>query len=163
MKYAIQFPKLCTPAFLYFVISAFIYILVILQNVNNNRVFYLGYLSCNVPSTWLILVIKAMYIIFWTWILNLMCKDGYPTIAWIFVFFPFLLIMLFIAKGKERYTSPPIRRDDRQDARQDTIIADETYIQNQIIKKKYKEEEKKKLKHSEKKQLKEFKKIFKGE
>ncbi len=95
MKYAKQLSNLCTPAFFYFALSAFVYILAILQNVGkSDKVFCLGSLSCDVPSTVLVFAIKAMYVIFWTWILNLMCKDGYPTVAWVLVLLPFIVVFL---------------------------------------------------------------------
>ena len=34
---------------------------------------------------------------FWTWILNLMCKDGHKNIAWFLVLLPF--IMIFVITG----------------------------------------------------------------
>ncbi len=106
MKYTKQISNLCTPAFFYFGISAFVYILAIIQNIGkSDEVFCLGSLSCDVPSTVLIFAIKAMYIVFWTWVLNMMCKDGYPAVAWVLVLLPFigmLLVMLSMEKVKKR-------------------------------------------------------------
>lgn len=112
MKYTKQISNLCTPAFFYFGISAFVYILAIIQNIGkSDEVFCLGSLSCDVPSTVLIFAIKAMYIVFWTWVLNMMCKDGYPAVAWVLVLLPFigmLLVMLSMEKVKKRESMGPL-------------------------------------------------------
>jgi hypothetical protein len=55
-----------------------------------------GSFSCFVPSTVLVLSIKLVYILFWTWILNLICKDGHSGIAWLLVLFPFILLFVII-------------------------------------------------------------------
>ena len=116
MKYAKQLSQLCTPAFFYFAISAFVYVLAILQNVGKkDGEFCLGSLSCAVPSTVLVFVIKALYVVFWTWVLNLMCKDGYPNIAWVMVLFPFIVMflgMLFLKKNSTEFFIK--KRKDRQ-------------------------------------------------
>ena len=51
-------------------------------------------LSARVPSTFLVFVVKIIYILFWTWVLNLMCKDGHKEIAWFLVLIPFILLFL---------------------------------------------------------------------
>jgi hypothetical protein len=41
----------------------------------------------------LLLLIQALYILFWTWLLNLICKVN-KGISWIIVLFPFILFFL---------------------------------------------------------------------
>ena len=89
--------ELCTPAFLYFTISALGLIVIIFQNLGNNNIFNLGYLSARVPNTTLIFIVKFIYILFWTWILNLMCKDGHSEIAWFMILVPFILVFIIAA------------------------------------------------------------------
>jgi hypothetical protein len=48
----------------------------------------------NVENSPVIFIVKLLYILFWTWILNLMCKDGHSGISWLLVFLPFILIIL---------------------------------------------------------------------
>jgi hypothetical protein len=95
------FPKklgqLCTPSLVYFVLSVFAIFLSVMQNFGNNKKYSLGSYSCKVPSTILVFIVKIMYILFWTWILNLICKDGYSIIAWLLVLLPFIL--LFVIMG----------------------------------------------------------------
>ena len=95
-----SFPKklkdLCAPALFYFVISIVAMLIVLLQNIGNNGNYTLGSFSCRVPSTILVFIIKLIYILFWTWILNLICKDGNETISWLLVLFPFILLFVVI-------------------------------------------------------------------
>ena len=88
--------KLCGPSHFYLAISLVFVFIASMQNIGNRNVYCLGSLSCDVTSTTLVFVVKLIYILFWTWILNLMCKSGSTNIAWILVLLPFLLMFLLI-------------------------------------------------------------------
>jgi hypothetical protein len=45
----------------------------------------------------MIFVLKVLYVIFWTWVLNIICRGGVPALAWFFVISPFVLMFIFIA------------------------------------------------------------------
>ena len=92
-----KFNQLCTPAAFYFVISMIGFVLMTIQNLGNNKVFSLGYFSCRVTNTLLVLLFNLVYILFWTYILNLICKDGYTNVSWLIVLLPF--IFFFILMG----------------------------------------------------------------
>ena len=89
--------NLCTPSYVYLVISIIILIVMMIQNYSFSDTYCLGSYSCNVSSTMMIFIIKILYILFWTWILNLMCRAGAPTFAWFLVLFPIVLMFLLIA------------------------------------------------------------------
>lgn len=97
MAFPTKIKELCTPAVLYFTLSMISLIVIILQNFGNVNTFNLGSFSAKVPNTTAILLVKFIYILFWTWILNLICKDGHPGIAWFMVLIPFIL--LFVIMG----------------------------------------------------------------
>lgn len=97
MAFPRRLKDLCTPAMLYFVLSMIGLILVVFQNVGNNNVFNMGSFSARVPSTTMIFIVKLLYILFWTWILNLMCKDGHSEIAWFLILIPFILMFMVAA------------------------------------------------------------------
>jgi hypothetical protein len=104
IKHAIQ--ALCTPAYLYFVITTIALIISGVHNRVNNRVYSMGCLKWVVPSTLLIFIGKMIYIVFWTWLLHLMCKSGRSDIAWVLVILPIALVvsvvsLLFIAESKK--------------------------------------------------------------
>lgn len=94
------FPKslkeLCQPAFVYFIISFISLGLILLQNLGNEHSYNVGTFSCRVPNTAVVFIIKFIYIIFWTWVLNLICKDGYTNISWLLVLIPWILLFVII-------------------------------------------------------------------
>ena len=94
MAFPKKLKELCTPAFLYFSLAMIGILVSVVQNLGNSRRFDLGMLSARVPSTFLVFVVKIIYILFWTWVLNLMCKDGHKEIAWFLVLIPFILLFL---------------------------------------------------------------------
>jgi hypothetical protein len=94
------FPKtlkeLCTPAKIYFIISIVALLIVLLQNLGHNSSYHVGSFSCRVPRTTIVFIVKLIYILFWTWILNLICKDGHSGISWLLVLLPFILLFVII-------------------------------------------------------------------
>jgi hypothetical protein len=89
--------NLCTPSYVYLVISAIALVVMMYQNMGNVDKYCLGSYSCNVSSTALIFVIKAVYILFWTWVLNMICRAGHSGIAWFVLLLP--VILLFVVLG----------------------------------------------------------------
>ena len=97
MAFPTKLAQLCTPSYIYFIISVLGIVIAAIQNIGNNTKYTLGMFSCRVPSCILVFIVKIIYILFWTWVLNLMCKDGHSGIAWFLVLLPF--IMLFVIMG----------------------------------------------------------------
>ena len=94
------FPKtlkeLCTPAMVYFVISIIGLTVILLQNLGNNNSYNVGSFSCRVPNTTIVFIVKLIYIIFWTYVLNLICKDGHTTLSWLLILLPWILLFVII-------------------------------------------------------------------
>ena len=93
------FKKLCTPAALYFVLSILALLMLVFQNMNNTHTLCVGNFSCPVPNVTLVFIINLLYILFWTWILNLICKSGWKWVSWLLVLFPFIVIFLLVLLG----------------------------------------------------------------
>jgi hypothetical protein len=89
--------NLCTPSYVYLVISAIALAVLLYQNVGQINQYCVGSFTCNVSSTAMIFILKAIYILFWTWVLNLICRAGAPEIAWTVLLFPFVLMFVMIA------------------------------------------------------------------
>jgi hypothetical protein len=89
--------NLCTPAYFYFIISSIALIIMIIQNYGNTNLYCLGDYSCQVTSTFVIFAIKVIYVLFWTWILNLICKNGFEWVSWFLVLIPFIIMFIMIA------------------------------------------------------------------
>jgi len=95
-----SFPKslkeLCTPAVIYFVISIVSLVVVLLQNLSNSNSYNIGSFSCRVPNTALVFIVKLIYVLFWTYVLNLICKDGHTGLSWLLVLLPWILLFVII-------------------------------------------------------------------
>jgi hypothetical protein len=98
--------SLCTPAYFYLVISIIALLIMYLQNVGNIDIYCMGSYNCGVTSTFFIFFIKIVYILFWTWLLNIICQYGYTNVSWFLVLFPFILMFLLI--GVLFLTSPSV-------------------------------------------------------
>ena len=96
-KFPTTLKELCNPAALYFIISIFGLIIVLFQNLGNSNSYNVGNFSCRVPNTFLVFMVKFIYIVFWTYILNLICKDGHVGVSWLLVLLPWIL--LFVIMG----------------------------------------------------------------
>ncbi len=72
--------QLCLPAFIYLIL-AIVSIISMLLN---------GHLG------WMVLL-KVVFMAFWTWILNLICKAGYEAISWVLVLLPIILMILIFS------------------------------------------------------------------
>lgn len=87
--------KLCTPSMLYFIISLFALIIIGLSNINSPDKLCIGNYKCDIGNNTIIFVLNAVYILFWTFILDLMCKNGWSDLSWFIFLLPFILIILF--------------------------------------------------------------------
>jgi len=104
MAFPSKLKELCTPAFIYFLLSVIGIVISVVSNLGSRSNMYtLGNFSTPVPHTGLIFIVKIIYVLFWTWILNLMCKDGHREIAWFLVLLPFVLffILIFMMRGTD--------------------------------------------------------------
>lgn len=96
--------KLCTPAFVYLLVSSISLIILMFQNANNTDTLCVGNLICDVDSTPALFLLNFSYIIFWTFILDSVCKAGHKQISWLLVLLPYLmsivlLIMFMMNRG----------------------------------------------------------------
>ena len=97
MKYVKDFRNLCTPAFVYLVINVIIFISIAVQNFGKSTQYCVGQYKCQVPNTLMMFVFKAVYILFWTFVLNSICKAGHKEVSWFLVLLP--IILLFVILG----------------------------------------------------------------
>ena len=91
-----SFKELCTPAVIYFVISIVSLVVVLLQNLGNSNSYNMGSFSCRVPNTAMVFVVQLIYVLFWTYVLNLICKDGHTELSWLLVLLPWILLFVII-------------------------------------------------------------------
>ena len=89
--------KLCTPSYVYLVLSVLSIVALMFQNAGNTSTFCIGSYDCPVSSTGLVFASQVLYVAFWTFVLNAICKAGYKNISWFLVLVPF--IFFFISLG----------------------------------------------------------------
>lgn len=97
MDFLQRYKKLCTPAAIYFTISALSLILIGLQNISNPGRLCLGTYDCPAPGSnnIIVFIVHAVYILLVTYILNLICKDNNEKLSWFLVLFPIILMFIF--------------------------------------------------------------------
>ena len=91
--------NICTPAYVYLILSLIGFVLMVFQNTGNTTIFCLGDYSCDVSTvgTYVVMGIQLMVILLWTWILSLICKAGVPMLSWFLVILPFMLMFITLA------------------------------------------------------------------
>lgn len=88
---------LCKPAYIYFVLSIISMLAMLLQNVIGGcDKYHMGPFSCDTSSVIALFIAKLIYIIFWTYVLNLICKDDNKGLAWLLVLVPYMLFFVLI-------------------------------------------------------------------
>lgn len=111
---SVQSPAiLCTPAMVYLAISFVALLMSWVQNHQNTNTYCAGHISCPVQNTTYVFILKILWFLFWTWILNLLCTKGYTTVAWVLVVIPFMVFFTLMfglanamARGSNSSTAP---------------------------------------------------------
>ena len=88
--------RLCTPAFVYLIVSSLSLVILMIQNANNTNTLCVGNLICDVDNIPSLFLLDFAYIIFWTFILDSVCKAGHKQISWLLVLFPYLLSIVIL-------------------------------------------------------------------
>lgn len=88
--------NMCTPATIYFAISLIFLIILGLNNLEDSDRLCVGDYSCYVGNNTMVFVLNAIYILFWTFILDLMCKNGYSSLSWAILLLPFIISFLLL-------------------------------------------------------------------
>ena len=88
--------KLCTPAYVYLVISVIAIVGMIIQNAGNTNMFCLGDYMCDVESTAMVFLVQGLYTVFWVFVLDCICKSGYKNISWFLVLLPYILMFIIL-------------------------------------------------------------------
>jgi|688.fasta_scaffold1002437_1 hypothetical protein len=68
----------CMPAMVHFVIGFIALIMISFQNFSV-----------------IVLLFKGFFLFVWTWLLDLLCRNGYANVSWFLVLFPYISMLLF--------------------------------------------------------------------
>lgn len=88
---------ICPPAQFYFIISIVSLVIIGYQNLGNSTLYCVGDYNCDVPNTGMVFLIKLLYVVFWTWLLNVICRGGATWFAWLIVLLPILLLFIMVS------------------------------------------------------------------
>ena len=93
MGFRQEFANLCPPALIYFIVSTFALVMCILQNLGSRNGCKIGLLVLR-GNPLIMIIIKMIFILIWTWILSLICRAGYVNISWFLILAPFILMLI---------------------------------------------------------------------
>tara|TARA_B110001450_G_scaffold252490_1_gene274366 strand:+ start:86 stop:511 length:426 start_codon:yes stop_codon:yes gene_type:complete len=91
--------SMCEPAMLYLLVGVIGIVGILVQNLVNgdDGTFCVGNYECDMINKTTGLILQLIYVLFWTWLLNTLCKRGYVNVSWVIVLFPFLLYIGIIS------------------------------------------------------------------
>ena len=88
-----QLKKLCTPALVYFMLSITSIMLLLIFTLTNKKLRSKRFMIINV------LLIHFVTVLFWSFILNLICKYVDIRVSWFLVLFPYVMsALLYVNK-----------------------------------------------------------------
>lgn len=96
MAYKFQLRKLCTPALIHFVISFILLVTLLFFSKDFENEICINKTKCNVGNKLVFFSVEGLLILFWTWILDLICKSGYTVVSWLLILLPFILFFTLI-------------------------------------------------------------------
>jgi hypothetical protein len=56
------------------------------------------------------ILIKWVFVLLWTWVLNFICKSGYPMVSWVLVLLPYILALLMVSVVVEMSASSDFKK-----------------------------------------------------
>ena len=110
--------NLCSPAKVFLFIELLLVLTMTYQNWGySDYMLCFGDYTCDVDNKKILLIPKLLYIAFWTFILDLMCKNGYKNFAWMLLFLPVILFIIFmflfmLLKGARRIGLEGLENND---------------------------------------------------
>ena len=95
MAKSFSLKSLCTPAFVYLALSVFGLLLIVIENLNSgDDKLCIAQQKCNVTNKPGIMILNVLYILFWTFILDLLCKSGYTNLSWLILLLPIIMYVI---------------------------------------------------------------------
>tara|TARA_Y100000389_G_scaffold134767_1_gene132234 strand:+ start:3601 stop:3933 length:333 start_codon:yes stop_codon:yes gene_type:complete len=94
----LKFNKLCVQAKVYLGVSLLSIIALLVQNMSCGRNYYkCGHLGADLKyDKWVFFAVKVVYVLIWTYLIDLLCKNNHSKFAWLFALMPFLGMFVLI-------------------------------------------------------------------
>ena len=97
MRLLKMFKKLCAPAQIYLALSILTTLTICYQNIGNPNVYACGLMKARTPiHNMIYFAFKILYIVVWTYLLNMLCKKGMKKISWLLLLLPYILMFILI-------------------------------------------------------------------
>jgi hypothetical protein len=91
------YKSLCSPAQLYFALSALSFIMILLQNCGDGSSYQIGTMKVKPEChNAVFFIFKALYILGFTYLLNWFCAKKLTTLSWLIVLLPFIAMFLIL-------------------------------------------------------------------
>ena len=93
-----RFYALCLPSKIYLVISIIFLIVSYYHDLktNDSEKVCLGNVKCAVKNKPAYYAFNVLFILLWSWLLNLLCRYGWMKTAWFILLFPYIIMILLI-------------------------------------------------------------------
>ena len=97
MKLLKIFKNLCAPAQIYLALSILTTLTMCFQNIGNSNIYACGLLKTRTPiHNMVYIALQFIYVIIWTYLLNMLCKKGFKTMSWILLLIPYIIMFILI-------------------------------------------------------------------
>jgi hypothetical protein len=92
------FYNLCLPSKLYMILGIILLIVSYYHDLktNDEEKICLGNLKCAIKNKPAYYAFNLTFILFWAWLLNLLCRYGWVKTAWFIFIFPYIIIFLVL-------------------------------------------------------------------
>jgi hypothetical protein len=86
--------NLCTPAKLYFIISLILLAVSLYYDITRNEKdkICLGKINCKIENKPVFYVLNILFILLWSFVLNLLCNFGWSKLSWFLFLFPYITL-----------------------------------------------------------------------
>ena len=89
--------KLCSPSLLFLLVSIAILVVSFFQNISFHSSVSLGKVKNELQMTSIVYVFVAIGIVFWTFLIDKMCKSGYSQLSWGLFVVPLSIVIGILA------------------------------------------------------------------
>jgi hypothetical protein len=108
---------LCTPAYIYLIISIIAIVAAMFENAGRTRTYsFCGY-TMNVDNTGVVFLLQGIIVVFWTIVLDSLCKNGFSQLSWLLLALPFIgfLCTIVAMSSREGFTEGNKMAGDKMD------------------------------------------------
>lgn len=90
--------NLCTPSKMFFYLSVFVYVLLVIQNYQDGYSYRIGLFEIQLENhKFFYFIYKLLYIFLTTIILDTLCKYNYTKVSWALFAIPLISFIIFLA------------------------------------------------------------------